>query len=64
MSKKTGDRLYKLNVNDEAVKKFVSTITGLYKEIGSILTEEREQMDMRKADMELQKLENIADHKD
>lgn len=42
MSKKTGDRLYKLNVNDEAVKKFVSTITGLYKEIGSILTEERE----------------------
>jgi hypothetical protein len=41
MSKKTGDKLFKLNLNDEAVKKFQQTILGLYREIGAILTEER-----------------------
>jgi ATP-dependent RNA helicase DDX27 len=63
MSKKTGDKLFKLNVNDEAVKKFQQTIQGLYREIGAILTEEREEQVMRKADMELKKLENMTDHK-
>jgi hypothetical protein len=41
MSKKTGDKLFKLNVDDEVVKKYQSTILGIYHEIGAILTEER-----------------------
>ncbi len=64
MSKKTGDRLFKLNVNHEAVAACQATIAGVYAEVGQILTEEREEKDMRKADMELQKLENMTDHKD
>jgi len=42
MSKKTGDKLFKLNVDEEVVKKNQSTISGIYNEIGTILTEERE----------------------
>ena len=64
MSKKTGDRLFKLNVNQEAVTACQNTIAGIYSEIGQILTEEREEKDLRKADMELKKLENLTDHKD
>ena len=64
MSKKTGDRLFKLNVNQEAVTACQNTISGIYSEIGQILTEEREEKDLRKADMELKKLENLTDHKD
>jgi hypothetical protein len=41
MSKKTGDKLYKLNVNFDTVKTFQTTIAGIYHEVGSILTEER-----------------------
>lgn len=51
MSKKTGDKLYKLSVNYETIKTCQSTISSIYHEIGSILTEEREEKDMRKADM-------------
>jgi ATP-dependent RNA helicase DDX27 len=46
------------------VKACQTTIAGIYHEIGQILTEEREEKDMRKADMELKKLENMTDHKD
>ncbi len=56
MSKKTGDKLYKLNINQEAVKSCQTTIANIYHQIGSILTEEREEKDLRKADMELKKL--------
>ena len=62
MARKTGDKLYKLNVAADVVKKTQTTIQGLYNEIGAILTQEREEMTLRKADMELDKLKNISEH--
>lgn len=41
MSKKTGDKLFKLNINHDTVKASQATILSIYHEIGSILTEER-----------------------
>lgn len=64
MSKKTGDRLFKLNVNDNSIQKCQRIISGLEREIDSIWAEEREEKDIRKAEMELKKLENITEHKD
>lgn len=63
MSKKTGDKLYKLNISHEAVKGGESRIKSVEKEIYSIFAEEHEERDMRKADMEIKKLENMADHR-
>lgn len=56
MSKKTGDKLYKLTVNEEAVGRYCTTIAGLGKEIAAIVSEEWEEREMRKAEMELKKL--------
>lgn len=41
MSKRTGDKLFKLTINEEAVQKYRRTINSLHKEISAIIFEER-----------------------
>lgn len=60
MSKKTGDKLYKLTIDEKVVQTNLKKIHSMFRDIENILMEEREERDMRKADMELQKLENIT----
>lgn len=62
MSKRTGDKLFKLNINEDAVRSSQKTINSLRREIEVISAQEREERDIRKEEMELQKLENIQDH--
>ena len=62
MSKKTGDKLFKLTIDEKIVKANLKKILGMNRDIENILMEEREERDIRKADMELKKLENINDH--
>ena len=64
MSKRTGDRLFRLNINDQSVKHCQTSISGLHREIEVIMSQEWEEKSIRKAEMELKKLENITDHKD
>jgi len=40
MSKRTGDKLFKLTVNEEAVQKYKRTIASLSREISAIIFEE------------------------
>lgn len=49
MSKKTGDKLFKLSVNELAIKENIVKIKDLEKDIFHILSEEREERDLRKA---------------
>lgn len=51
MSKRTGDRLFRLNVNEQSIKQCEQTINSLYREIGVILSQEREEQVMRRAEM-------------
>ena len=62
MSKKTGDRLFKLNISEQSVKQCSSSINRLRREIETIQNQEREEMSIRRAEMELKKLENINEH--
>ena len=54
--------MFKLNINEDAVRSSQKTINSLRREIEVISAQEREERDIRKAEMELQKLENIQDH--
>lgn len=56
MSKKTGDKLFKLTLDEKVVKENMKAISQLESDINAIMFEEREERDMRKADMELKKL--------
>ena len=49
MSRRTGDKLFKLNINDQAVQTSQRSISRLRREIEVIMGEEREERDIRKA---------------
>jgi hypothetical protein len=51
MSKKTGDKLFKLTMDDKVIRDKMKEIASLDKDISHILAEEREERDLRKADM-------------
>ena len=51
MSKKTGDKLFKLTLDEKIVKESLKNINSLSGDISNILEEEREERSMRKADM-------------
>jgi ATP-dependent RNA helicase DDX27 len=49
MSKKTGDRLFRLNVNDSSVRQCQQSIARLHREIEVIMAQEWEERNIRKA---------------
>ena len=51
MSKKTGDKLFKLTIDEKIVKENERKINSLSYDINNILAEQREERDLRKADM-------------
>jgi hypothetical protein len=59
MAKRTGDQLYKLTIDEKIVRSNVQEIEGLEQDIKQIVEKEGEERDLRKAEMELKKLENV-----
>ena len=51
MSRKTGDKLFKLNVKDDTIKKTGKEIQELDRDIQDIVAQEREERQLRLAEM-------------
>ncbi|PIN17291.1 ATP-dependent RNA helicase [Handroanthus impetiginosus] len=62
--KKVGSRLKSRIVAEQSIKKWSQIIEQMEDQVSSILQEEREEMALRKAEMEATKVENMIAHKD
>ncbi|CAA0842234.1 DEAD-box ATP-dependent RNA helicase 28 [Striga hermonthica] len=62
--KKAGSRLRSRIVAEQSVRRWSQMIEQMEDEVSSILLEEREEMALRKAEMEATKAENMIAHKD
>ncbi|XP_011083581.1 DEAD-box ATP-dependent RNA helicase 28 [Sesamum indicum] len=62
--KRAGSRLKSRIVAEQSIKKWSEIIEQMEDQVSSILQEEREEMALRKAEMEVTKAENMIAHKD
>ncbi|XP_075517082.1 DEAD-box ATP-dependent RNA helicase 28 [Primulina tabacum] len=62
--KRAGSRLKSRIVSEQSIKKWCEIIEQMEDQVTSILQEEREEMALRKAEMEATKAENMIAHKD
>ncbi|KAL0438404.1 UNVERIFIED_CONTAM: DEAD-box ATP-dependent RNA helicase 28 [Sesamum latifolium] len=62
--KRAGSRLKSRIVAEQSIKKWSEIIEQMEDQVSSILQEEREEMALRKAEMEMTKAENMIAHKD
>ncbi len=62
MLRKTGDQVLKLNLAPEHMAASARLISQLEAQIHDIRKQEKEEMEIRKAEMEIQRMENMQDH--
>lgn len=64
MIKTTHDKCTKLTLNENDIKKYRKKISDSEEDYMNILREENIEQEIRKADMETKKIENMIEHKD
>ncbi|XP_021755300.1 DEAD-box ATP-dependent RNA helicase 28-like isoform X1 [Chenopodium quinoa] len=64
IAKKAGSRLKSRIVAEESINKWAQTIEQMEDQVATILREEKEEMALRKAEMEAAKAENMIEHRE
>lgn len=64
IAKKAGSKLKSRIVAEESINKWAQTVEQMEDQVAAILREEKEEMALRKAEMEAAKAENMIEHRD
>ncbi|KNA12361.1 hypothetical protein SOVF_126550 [Spinacia oleracea] len=64
IAKKAGSKLKSRIVAEESINKWAQTIEQMEDQVATVLREEKEEMALRKAEMEAAKAENMIEHRD